>query len=254
MPLDLPPQDFWLPQKPAIIRPAKDLLLPKPAFVLAPPVGWAVDGAAPPAAAIRTFIAATSDTSNQSTYTFTGQSFGGAVVGDYIIVGYVFDNPGGTLSSATIDGQAATKINEVPDSGLTIGFLIAPATGNATGSIVLVLSTGQNRAGIFTWRAQNLQSATPTHTASEITEVSNALSASLTIDTDGFGLGLTFYGGNTTTDFAWTNLTQDGAELTVDGSRTAGAASSTTPGTATRTVTANVSIADDFALSLVAWR
>lgn len=201
------------------------------------------------------FIAATVDAADLTTYTFSGQSFGAAAADRYIIVGYTASFSSGgpfSVSSATIGGVSAAVYSEVQNAAVVVGFLIAAVPTGTSGTIAITFSSGMLRSGIGVWRVTSFVSAVPTATASDIVASANALDASLTIPTDGFGLGVVYTGLGTAGTYTWTNLTEQ-YDQSIESTRQQSGAHSTTAGTSTRTATFSQTMTTP-ALSLAAWR
>lgn len=185
-----------------------------------------------------------------ATVTWTGQTVGSGA--QYTIVAACISKTAGTwgggdFSSATVGGNAVTFIgSQVVSPGANeisvIGIAAAPVGPTAT--ITFNMSASAARAFLSVWSATSVLSATPTATANNS---GSPPAASLTINTDGFGVG---YGCARAATATWTNMTErdDQAFLTVEAS----GADNSTAASATRTYTPNTGT--DNVLLLGAWR
>lgn len=189
--------DFWLPPKPAIIRPASDELRrdwrrAKTANFLP---GWFPSAVAGPSGPDFSHIASTADSSNpiDNTYTFAGQSFGAAASDRRIIVaaggGHGTSNI--TLLSITIGGSAATIHASSDNNGNTRNGHAAIASvalaAGTSGDIVVEYDPGagisvMQECVISVYRVTGLVSGTPFDTAVS----SNAATLSIDIPAQGF--------------------------------------------------------------------
>lgn len=182
--------------------------------------------------------------SNLTTYTFSGRSLGSAADDRYILVcAFALGLSARTLSSVTIGGiNATTILTASDDDGFTYvstAMVIAKVPTGTTGDIVVTWSGGLSGCGIGVYRLTNLESATPTATASDVIPSSNALSASLTIPVDGCGVGYAAqYNYTAARTWIWANLTENFDGI-IETYGTHSGAISTTAGTANRTATAS---------------
>lgn len=142
-----------------------------------------------------------------SSYDFTTQSFGAATSADYIIIatGARATNPR-TIDSVTIDGNAASIVQQVDFADGTndhiAGIAIAQATGNSSGTVNVTFSGTCLRCGLGVYLVTNLLSTTATDTA---TDTGNSPSATLDISAAGIAAGIVFCANGPN---AWTNLTE----------------------------------------------
>lgn len=137
-----------------------------------------------------TWVAATTDTSNLATYTFSGQSFGDANPTRHIIVGGTARfSSAATISSITIGGVSATVVAQATESTnlLRTFIAIAAVPTGTSGDIVVTMSGGCQACRIGVWRAVYLGSATPsdTLTANNV----NDPSGSIDVPANGFIVG-----------------------------------------------------------------
>jgi hypothetical protein len=127
------------------------------------------------------FINSTTSSSDLTTYTFAGLSFG-AVVSNRLIVAVVHTvyNGGGTpsVSSITIGGVSATVLHATgTNMGVALAYAVVP-TGT-TGDIVVTLGW---------WRLTNLDSTTPVDTDVPAGGADSARSATLDFSLGGVGV------------------------------------------------------------------
>jgi len=208
---DVPPK-IWMPQKPAIIRPAPAKLRCSTAGLVAMNFlpGWFPAGAvaradAAPAAAIITHTDDDVAAANAATYNFTGLSFGAAEVGDYILANFTARAASArNVNSVTIDGQSATiLINTTGVNNQSI-FALAEAQGNASGTVSVAWSGTMVRCSCVVWRVQNLQSTVPQDTI----PMQASLSGNIDAVADGFIAAAGFTSANSSSA-TWTGLTED---------------------------------------------
>lgn len=161
-----------------------------------------------------TFIAATGNTSDTSTYTFSGASIGTAA-SDRIVVVAAWVRAASTvsISSLTIGGVSATAIVTAEGTGTASNRLSIYAlnvTSGTTADIVVNCSTAGVRAGIGVWRfsGQSTPSTTAHATATDTTASSNALSATINIPAGGTVIAASADGGGTTLTCTWTGATE----------------------------------------------
>lgn len=167
--------------------------------------GFMANAAAPDATI--TFTDESVSAANASSYNFTTQALGSGTTADHIIVAVVgLDNASFSLSSVTVDGQAATIVTGANSALVTNHVLaaiaIAPATANATGTINVTFNNALGRAAIGVYRVTGLLSTTPTDTGSD---TGSAPSDTLNISAGGIAVGVVTHND---TNAAWTGLTE----------------------------------------------
>jgi hypothetical protein len=208
MPLfaDLP--KLWLPPKPAIVRPAREVWLPPvrlrldPAFMPGITPVIAGGGAAKSISFIDTAIL----TTNLTTYSFTGLDFGAAQGDRYIIGVAVSGTAERSLSSATIGGVAARVVVSVSGGGATdrnAGIIIANVPTGTSGAIAVTWSSGCAHCAIGWWRATGLANEVEHHFGSSTADPGVA-----TINTLAGGIavaGMISASGGT---FSWTGASE----------------------------------------------
>ena len=199
-----------------------------------------------------TFLAGTSDGATASTYTFTSQSLGAVASDRHIILVASGRKTGAAVTiSATIGGVAANQVAIASDERSggafwtgTALFILEVPTGTSS-DIVITFGGACVRCGIATYRADNLQSATPTATA---TDTGISPSVSITSPDNGFVVAGAFLQAGGTT---WGGVSQDYSE-TVEGSNTHTAASSTASGSLSITTISTAS-PGEYSLAVAAW-
>lgn len=214
-------------------------------------------GGAPPTNVTFKGSAAASSGSPTSENITTTADFGAEAGDRYIFVAYKIGNSGTTIiaPSSTIGGVTASKFGEITSgSATTVGFLFALVpTGTTNQTIFLTYSGATASRQIGWWRVTGLSSTTATSSTTDTVATSNALDGTITIDTDGFGLGVAGHDTAADRTWTWTNMNQPPDYDITGTNRDSSGTSYTTAGTALRTATANGTIANP-ALSLAAWR
>lgn len=201
------------------------------------------------------FLTSVVDTSNQTAnppvYTFSSVSFGAADSNRVIAVA-AFLAVNSDISDVTIGGVTGTLAGSqiiVGDTSFIdyrAGIWYAEVPTGTSGSIVITGSgtTNANQASIGVWRIITANS-TPSATASDADDADATNAVSLTIPTDGCGIAWGFaFATSGLTGGTWTNLTEDFDEACENQpfnnfpQRHSGA-SSTTAGSATRSLAWN---------------
>lgn len=162
-----------------------------------------------------TFLQATNDDSNLTTYTWAGENFGTASEGRYIIAVFGYPGPNPTVSSCTIGGVSATKAHEVTPSTATTGgcsIWIALVPTGTSGTISVTMSAAIVRIGRALYSVTNLFSPVPTATSSALAAVSGVASGTIAVQTKGIVVGVS-YSVDAVTGFTWTGLTEDSQVL-----------------------------------------
>lgn len=149
------------------------------------------------------YLAAYTDATNLTTYTFTGVDFGAADANRHIVVGFT-SRSGSNIEvvSATIGGVTATIDAATIVSQNHSALLRANVTSGTSGTVSVTLNTGSSRAAIGVYRivASGL-------TVVDADNAFGGASASVTLDTgDGCVIAAAADSGSTMT---WTNLTED---------------------------------------------
>lgn len=177
----------------------------------------------------RTYIAQYSDAgAAASTFTIPSVSFGAAVTGRRIVVGYGAYVASGTptLNSATIGGETATIAAQVNGTNIHCGIIIAQVDSGTSGSIVLNFSSNVRYIPAFVWRVVDLTTSTAHATMTDGTVTSSELTGTLNVPANGlvFALAATIDGSPTAPTWS--------AGVTSDGSGTVGSSVGGTGGSA----------------------
>jgi hypothetical protein len=195
---------------------------------------------------------------NASSYSFTSQAIGTADSTRYVVVGIGQRGAAAeTITAVTIGGVSASSVVDsgaAGDNDVAAIWIAAVPTGT-TATIGISLSGTVNNCEIVVWRLVGAN-PTATSTGSDASHASNALSDTLVIPSGGGGVGIVRAAGNggTPRTWTWTNLTEGGADDTIEGGQTFSGALSTSAGSATRTATASGAlVANSGALALAAW-
>ncbi len=189
VPFDLPPPPFWLPPKPAVIRPAEVSLLgpgafrpmtraerraviadlvrskrltraeAKRAMLLVPVVGWGTESAS--AVGVE-YVDKDGDSSNHSTYDFGTKSLGSAVDG-WVLVNVVHAYSSGSPehSGLTVGGSAATPLiahteNFGTAPGGSAWYIIAVSAATTSANITATFDATTGLCGIMWYRLTGL--------------------------------------------------------------------------------------------------
>jgi len=114
-----------------------------------------------------TFLQATTNTEDLTTYTFSSQNLGDADAGRYILVAISARKAGSdpaTINSVTIGGVSATIISQIDgtdQNSNVVGYAIAKVPTGTTGNIVVTFAAGMVRCVISAYRITDLSSTTP---------------------------------------------------------------------------------------------
>lgn len=157
------------------------------------------------AAVVSSFASSDVSSANSNGYTF---GITGMLTSGHRIIGVAGrDASTRTITSVTLDGQAATLLGtQVDNSGSSAALFIAPATANATGNLVISLSNNWLRCAGGVINVLNLQSTTPTDTASDITPSSNTLSVAIDVEAGGAAFGSALFGNASSA--TWSGITE----------------------------------------------
>lgn len=189
-------------------------------------------------------------TTDLTTYTFSGCSFGAAASNRIIAVGIVIGMAGTTstaISSVTIGGVSASQAATV--LGISSASAVNPAVRSAvwtavvpngtTGDIVVTMAAAVRSCAIDVYRLVNAD-ITPYHTATFATNAASVFSAALNLIAGGAAIGV--FGSHDSVTTTWTNLTEQ-TDRAVEGGVAASSANNLTLSTQTLTVTATTSAA-----------
>lgn len=164
------------------------------------------------------FLQQTESTSNQTTYSFSSQSFGDARSDREILVTIAATGNAAVraISAATIGGVSADIHKQVNDSSpanpFFAGIISAPVPMGTSGTVSITFSGGCLKCGIAMYRAIRLASRTAHATAFDTDDV---LSMSLNIKSGGFAVGVAHFG-NESTNIVTTGLANEDYEATFE--------------------------------------
>jgi len=162
-----------------------------------------------------TFVSTQVDAATtKSVFTFSAVSFGASANTDrVVVVGFGFrDNATSrTLSSATIDGAAATigvQQSKVTGGLALTGFIARVQGTDATGDIVLTFSGVVNRGGgIYVYSCENMQNITATD--ADNTDTSDPYVGSIDVQAGGVAFASGFSGQGGTNTLTGSGFTAD---------------------------------------------
>lgn len=160
-----------------------------------------------------TFIGNHTDTSDASTYTFTGKSFGSAA-GDRRVIVVVGSrvNTAGAVPTCTIGGVSATEVVRANNAGagastdITSIFIAHVPTGT-TGDVVVGWNLTMLRCTIGIYRMTGAGDGVYEN-KTDITLSSSTLSTTINVPGNGACLA-SAWGNATSSTFTWTGLTED---------------------------------------------
>lgn len=148
------------------------------------------------------------NSTNSSSYTFTGCDIGDPSVNRFVVVSCHHEGLGG-FAGCTIGGESAALLgvaNTSGQMGVAMYGLLVPS--GATASISFSISGFTTFGIIGVWAVYDLRSITPFDT-DEIVLNSATLSGSVSIDADGIVIAAMTGGESASTDVTWTNATRD---------------------------------------------
>jgi hypothetical protein len=213
--------------------------------------------ATPPSPASISYITQSSNTANQTNYTFSSVATGVGLV----VVNIASGNAsfGNNLSSVTIGGVNATITQNLKFAGAggnayynAVAYAVTTASTN---NIVVNWSSGMLNCGIGVWTITNYQSTTPEYTSGYTTTATTTMAlttSSLTAGSVGVATH-TFADDNFTA--SWTGAAKD-YQVTIEGTPMAGGDfTSAGGGTITITMTSdNTPVTYGRGMALVTWR
>jgi hypothetical protein len=201
-----------------------------------------------------TFVAATSDTANATTYTFTSASIGTASADRLVVVvatGHSASNR--TFSSGTIGGNAATVVLSSASAQPIAGIMALLVTSGTTATIAITFSAGISRAAIHVYTITGLGSLTAYHSAGNTTGSGTSLSATPNIPGGGVLIAGAANGGSGSA-FSWAGASVD-SNVAPETALMSAASASNLPAETGRTVTASFTGgADAIAIAAASWR
>lgn len=200
--------DLWLPPKPAIILPSRDIVKPvsfKPAWLPGICMPFAPSTAAPPPPPSSEFRTSVVDATDQTTYTFNNVDIGVAHSTRRVVVAVASVS---TISSATIGGVSATIHIQV-GSGDQAGLISAVVPTGTTATISITFTAAGLMCGIGVYRLINETSGSPHATASDTTVATGVLSTTINVPTNGslFAVAKAFQKAGPLT-FTWSGATE----------------------------------------------
>lgn len=149
-----------------------------------------------------------SDATDLTNYSFAGLTLpGSSARGTYALVGIggsqttVF-----TVSSVTVDGQAASFLFGAGAGAQRVEFWIAPATANATGTVAVNWGGAMARCAVVVWAVTGLATTTVTDSLA-----ASGLDPSGVIDCERFGaiIGMVHQSDQNSQTVTWTGITED---------------------------------------------
>lgn len=210
--ITLPPPLILPPEKPAIIQPAQEIVVPRKFRRL-----LIKKGVFPTPFILRRRVTEVAFGSGSTlnpittTHTHSGMTLGAADSGRYIIAAIdCRDASARTVSTLTIGGVTATLIYAYQTSGTICGFWVALVPTGTTGDVVITFSGSVARSGVSTYRL--LTSYDPTaysDAQQDTTATSNHLDITLNVPAAGVALAAVFYNNSTTASITWSGLTED---------------------------------------------
>jgi hypothetical protein len=149
-----PKPGLWMPEKPAIVRPAEKRLI-RPMSLM--PVFSPVVGAAP--AVTASFLDSATDSANQSSYSFT-VTLANTTSGQIIcVVGHIGSSStqGSDISTLTIDGESGTEIFDTGTiDNSRIQIFRAPATASTSGTVSISFDSTEGACDVALYHVENL--------------------------------------------------------------------------------------------------
>ena len=164
---------------------------------------------------IRTVLGSKEDLVGASVFNFNGFDIGEADSGRFLVAALTArkSSIGGAVTSVTIGGLAATDLATavLSDSGRTIiaslhGVTVPTGT---TADVVLTLANNFNHGACTLYKLMGLNSTTPDDTDTDTSPTSRTVTMNVTPLAGGLALAAAAFDGSTSTDAAWTELTED---------------------------------------------
>jgi hypothetical protein len=165
------------------------------------------------ASASVTYITHLEDTSNATTYTFSGADIGAEAADRIVVVGVGTETTGGTatVSSVTIGGDAASVAVENGGFNRTFAglYYLEVPTGTTADIVVSFSTASEQRCVIGIWNINGASSATPYDT--DIASNNTGASTTTTLDDLNFddnSVGICVVAFGEAGSFAWTNASE----------------------------------------------
>ena len=172
----------------------------------------AAGGATSPNVAAFSYVGATDNTSNLTTYTFTDHAIGDASSDRIVVVAVAAAGSAGQgVSSMTIGGVSATESVERVngDAETTCALYYLAVSSGTTATIVVTLARGALECGIAVWAVTG-SSPVPTDTGSNYWTNATNPSTSYDITIPALGICLsTACSKNGTASYTWTNVNEN---------------------------------------------
>lgn len=200
--------------------------------------------------AVVTYIGASQNTLNQTSYTFTSTSIGTASADRIVVVGIgSVAVSAGNVSSVTINGTNATINTQISSGETCIASL--PVASGGTATIAVNYTAGRGNCTMYVWTIKKAKSVASKSADSQSSTTSNP---SITLDgQDGaVGCAVTFVNTAGTSSFTWSGLTEN-ADQTAETRRVSAASGSLNASSNTVTATNSLTNAD-VKLSGASWR
>lgn len=244
---------MFFEQPPAIIQPAKDLVLPSRRIIRPGDSEFILPNEAVGAPFVRkkrtskasSYLYTGTQNSTTSTPSFTGLITSVAYTRHLLIGAAGAGSSAGLISSTSIAGVAGTELFEINNGNTAVSFHIAEIAAGVSGNLALTWSSNKNQHWGHVWEITGLASTTPVDTGSTTADNGNV---GLTTVVGGFAFGVAAGGGAVT--FSWTNITEDYDAALV--STSSSASHIATTGTAL-TVASDVSSASSFVVAFIAF-
>jgi len=165
----------------------------------------------PPVDATISWTYSSQDENNLSSYTFNTASVGTAATGRYIVlmVTASANSNFGTITGATMNGNAMTQIDQIEDASGFSCFAMFGGVLNSgtTADFVISLSGSPDRLGIDVAAMYDLLSTTPTYSQTFNTATTNPQTVSMNVQAGGVCLAFAGSENNNATS-TWSGLTE----------------------------------------------
>lgn len=183
------------------------------------------------------YVTTAQDTSNSTTYTFTGVSLGTVSTNRLIVIGvYGHSTTNRTISGVKVGGVSATLVGKRDGANSNNGIYQIVNISDATADIEVTFSGTELRAAINVWALYNLSSNTAQDYGDNFTSTANSVSVTITGNSNSVAIAQS--SANTTgLNVTWTNLTENN-EVTLDSAVMYSAATSSSA-SSSLTATAN---------------
>lgn len=142
------------------------------------------------------FIAASTNISNASTYTFASQSIGAEDVSRIVVVAAHSDGASAGLSSLTIGGNAAAVLSSSAGTPPRVALAYLGVAASTAADIALTWSSAVSRTAIAVWSITNTATSTPISSAFPVESTSTGASMTLDLPTNSVGVGAISLGTN----------------------------------------------------------